>query len=250
MKRQSWFLIAALTVVCFVALTWASPRAVGALQVQPAQVDILEPSPDPATWQYQPARVRIRIGGAVRWTNKGTHDHTVTADDNSFTAVLEPGESFEHTFFERGNFPYHDTLNPTMVGRVVIQLIPTPTATGIPPTATATTAPTQTPIIITATPPPTQTPMVATATAQPPTQTPVVITVIATLTQPLPTLTTQPTETNTPTATTVFTATPTPTLLSSNLLSPNPTLALVVFGIILLGALALVAFIVQMRVMR
>ncbi len=53
---------------------------------------------------FDPAEITVPVGATVRWVNKGTHKHTATADDGSFTSgQLKAGDSFEHTFDKAGN---------------------------------------------------------------------------------------------------------------------------------------------------
>jgi plastocyanin len=247
MRRQCWFLITTLALAALVLLATTTPHPVSAFQLQTVQVNIVEPGADPAAWRFEPQRARIAIGDTVRWTNTGTHPHTITANDGSFDGTVQPGESFQHTFVTLGTFPYRDTLNPDLTGRVIVEALttPTPTNTAPPPTDTPI-PPTQTPIIITATPGPTQTPIVVTATPVPPTATPVVVTatpVPPTLT-PLPTLTTLATTTNT--ALPLPTRTPTPASTGGN--APNPNESLIVLVILLIAGLSVATiYIVQTR---
>lgn len=57
---------------------------------------------------YSPREITINEGDTITWTNNGTMDHTVTADDRSFdSGLLSPGESFSLTFDDSGIFPYY-----------------------------------------------------------------------------------------------------------------------------------------------
>src|SRR5947207_1155822 len=126
MKRQCILLFTLFTAALLFIQIAIVPQVADALQLQTHQVDIVEVGADPAQWHFDPQRARIAVGDTVRWTNKGTHTHTVTADDSSFDAQLEPGQSFEYTFATVGTVPYHDKLNPTLTGRVVVQALPAP----------------------------------------------------------------------------------------------------------------------------
>lgn len=69
--------------------------------------------------QFQPRDLVIEAGDTVRWTNQGIHPHNVTADDGSFRCANgcdgmggngNPSTamwSFELTFDEPGEIPYH-----------------------------------------------------------------------------------------------------------------------------------------------
>jgi plastocyanin len=84
---------------------------------------------------FVPRDVRgtIGISNKVVWTNDDVTGHTVTTDDgyvdlingefNSITqlgAILMPGETFEFTFTEVGQYPYHCEPHPWMQASVEI----------------------------------------------------------------------------------------------------------------------------------
>ena len=51
-----------------------------------------------------PAYLPIQVGDTVTWTNKGVLNHTVTADNNSFSSgTITPGVSYSHTFSAAGS---------------------------------------------------------------------------------------------------------------------------------------------------
>jgi hypothetical protein len=57
----------------------------------------------------------------VTWTNAGSRQHTVTADDGSFdSGRLDPGEQFSQTFDQPGTFTYFCGFHPEMQGSVVV----------------------------------------------------------------------------------------------------------------------------------
>jgi plastocyanin len=79
------------------------------------------------------ARGTIGISSKVVWTNTDVTGHTVTTDDgyvdlingefNSIEqlgAILMPGETFEFTFTEVGQYPYHCEPHPWMQASVEI----------------------------------------------------------------------------------------------------------------------------------
>lgn len=83
---------------------------------------------------FEPGSVTVTQGDVVTWTNAGTEQHTVTADDGSFdSGPLSSGDVFGNLFDAPGTFTYHDTHDPTMKGTVVVKAAkPTPTANGTP----------------------------------------------------------------------------------------------------------------------
>ena len=81
--------------------------------------------------QFSPATITIEEGDTVRWTQSGSNPHTVTADDGSFDShptcpadCMGPGDTYEQTFDEPGEFGYHCTLHGSagsgMHGTVVV----------------------------------------------------------------------------------------------------------------------------------
>jgi len=84
---------------------------------------------------YSPNPINVKVGQKVEWTNEDSAFHTVTSGtvggadvgkefDSGLagpTALTSKGKSFEHKFDTAGEFPYHCTLHPAMVGTVVVQ---------------------------------------------------------------------------------------------------------------------------------
>jgi plastocyanin len=59
-------------------------------------------------FNFEPGDVTIPIGTTVRWTNMGSGNHTVTADDGSFASnTLSNGGTFEFTFNNPGTYLYY-----------------------------------------------------------------------------------------------------------------------------------------------
>src|SRR3954467_3718327 len=120
---------------------------------------------------FSPSSVTIHPGDQVRWT-WGSDGHSTTSGSpgqpNGIwdSGIHNQGVTFTHTFNSAGTFPYYCVPHGgccNMVGTVVVvNALPTPTATPRPSsTPTATPRPTRTP---TPTPRPTSTP---TATPRP-----------------------------------------------------------------------------------
>lgn len=71
---------------------------------------------------FDPLAVNIPVKGMVTWINNDTVQHTVTADDGSFSSViLNPGQSYSHIFNQAGRFPYHCSIHTFMTGAVTVQ---------------------------------------------------------------------------------------------------------------------------------
>jgi plastocyanin len=55
----------------------------------------------------------------VVWTNRGEMPHSVTAHDGSFASgLLNPGESYQVTFYEPGTYTYQ--CSDAMQGSVTV----------------------------------------------------------------------------------------------------------------------------------
>jgi plastocyanin/Cu/Zn superoxide dismutase len=58
--------------------------------------------------QFDPKEISIPAGTTVVWENQSTLPHTVTADDGSFdSGTVSPGGTFEVTFSQAGEVPFH-----------------------------------------------------------------------------------------------------------------------------------------------
>ncbi len=71
---------------------------------------------------YAPSPIMVTVGTMVTWTNNDTISHTSTADNGQWNSgSLAPGQSFSATMSTPGNFNYHCTIHPGMVGTVIVQ---------------------------------------------------------------------------------------------------------------------------------
>lgn len=71
---------------------------------------------------YEPARIEVRAGATVTWTNDAPLAHTVTADDRSFdSGTIEAGARWSRTFTTPGSYPFHCSPHPFMRGVVVVR---------------------------------------------------------------------------------------------------------------------------------
>lgn len=119
--------------------------------------------------------LNISVGTTVTWVNNDNVGHTVTSDTNEFSSsILQPGESFEHTFGEAGTFPYHCEIHPNMVGTIVVNgASPSPSPSpSVEPSPTPTASPSPTP-----TESPSPTPSPTASPAESPTPTPTAATI-------------------------------------------------------------------------
>ncbi len=72
---------------------------------------------------FDPSNVTITAGTTVRWINQDNQAHTTTSDDDGETwdsGALSPGDDFEFTFEEPGEYPYHCELHAPQVGTIIV----------------------------------------------------------------------------------------------------------------------------------
>ena len=68
---------------------------------------------------FYPADITVPSGTTVVWTNEGELPHSVTSHDGSFASgMLNPGESYEATFYEPGTYTYQ--CSDAMQGSVTV----------------------------------------------------------------------------------------------------------------------------------
>jgi plastocyanin len=72
-------------------------------------------------FSFQPARLEVKAGTTVTWTNQGQVIHTVTAEDGSFdSGEIDAGAKGSITFSRPGTYAYHCTPHPFMKGVIVV----------------------------------------------------------------------------------------------------------------------------------
>ena len=97
-----------------------------------APLTILEGSSIQGSPSYDPATLTVKKGDKITVTNKDTLPHTVTSgtgptDPNSAaqfdTSILEAGATadIETTNINPGEYPFHCTVHPYMLGKLVVQ---------------------------------------------------------------------------------------------------------------------------------
>jgi plastocyanin len=62
-------------------------------------------------FEYNPDPVRVDPGDTITWTNNDPGPHTVTADDGSFSALLNEGETFTLQVDDAGTIGYYCKLH-------------------------------------------------------------------------------------------------------------------------------------------
>jgi plastocyanin len=75
--------------------------------------------------KYKPAKIKVKKGDKVIWTNADDRDHTVMARDDKKkpafnSGKIAAGEKFEFTFEKAGKFEYGCDYHPRMKGVVEV----------------------------------------------------------------------------------------------------------------------------------
>lgn len=74
-----------------------------------------------------PDTITIKAGETVTWKNEDRRSHQIMSGlppvmtDEYMSPVLEPGESWTHTFEKPGEYAYHDMKVPGLVGWINVE---------------------------------------------------------------------------------------------------------------------------------
>ena len=74
--------------------------------------------------KYSPAKLTIKAGQTIVWTNRDDGDHTIVAEDGSFGTGendLSRGESYKFTFKKKGKYKYHCKYHPREKGEIIVE---------------------------------------------------------------------------------------------------------------------------------
>lgn len=96
--------------------------------LQEVQQDVVSTSQETSVTvrnhSYSPARLTIKKGTTVTWTNQDAVQHDITPDNPSGdwkqSSLLSRGQSYSVTFNEIGTFTYFCTPHPEMTGSVTV----------------------------------------------------------------------------------------------------------------------------------
>ena len=71
---------------------------------------------------FNPNKITIRSGTNIQWINNDNTQHQIMSDTGSFQSnILNPGDSYNFFFAKTGIYGYHDALNPTVTGTIIVQ---------------------------------------------------------------------------------------------------------------------------------
>jgi plastocyanin len=73
-------------------------------------------------FMFTPKTLTVPVGTTVTWKFDDSTQHTVTANDNSFTSpALGGGQTYTHTFTSAGTVDYHCSIHTFMTGTIVVK---------------------------------------------------------------------------------------------------------------------------------
>jgi PQQ-dependent dehydrogenase (methanol/ethanol family) len=72
-------------------------------------------------FEFEPFRTKVKAGAKVSWRNNGVLDHTIVAEDGSWsTDTLHPLDIGTHVFDKPGTYVYHSKEYPWQYGEIVV----------------------------------------------------------------------------------------------------------------------------------
>jgi plastocyanin len=73
-------------------------------------------------FMFTPKTLTVPAGTTVTWKFDDSTEHTVAANDNSFTSsALANGQTFTHAFSTAGTVAYHCSIHPFMTGTIIVK---------------------------------------------------------------------------------------------------------------------------------
>lgn len=80
------------------------------------------PTVDIKNFMFTPMSLTVQVGGKVTWKFEDAANHTVVADDRSFSSPsMSNGQTFSHTFSKAGTYKYTCSIHPYMTGSIVVK---------------------------------------------------------------------------------------------------------------------------------
>jgi plastocyanin len=107
MRIEIMAFVAGAALACVIAPSMAQNQAV------PVTID---------NFVFEPAKLTVKAGVTVTWTNRDDIPHTVASPDRLFKSkVMDTGESYSFTFATPGEYTYFCSLHPHMTGTIVVE---------------------------------------------------------------------------------------------------------------------------------
>jgi plastocyanin len=73
-------------------------------------------------FMFTPMSLTVAVRTTVTWKFDDSTDHTVAADDKSFTSpAMGKGQTYTHTFKTAGTVKYHCSIHPFMTGTIIVK---------------------------------------------------------------------------------------------------------------------------------
>ena len=105
----------------------SSPSPTTAASITPAATEggVVKITPS----GFIPQNITVKAGEFVRWVNEDAEDHTVNSAVHPTHQVyprlnlgtIKPGDEKSLTFPDAGSYKYHDHLNPSLTGSVIVE---------------------------------------------------------------------------------------------------------------------------------
>ena len=71
---------------------------------------------------FNPNKITIKSGTNIQWVNNDNVQHQIVSDSGAFQSnILNPGDSYNFFFDKTGIYGYHDALNSTVTGTIIVQ---------------------------------------------------------------------------------------------------------------------------------
>lgn len=81
----------------------------------------------PNASKLNPADLTIRVGDTVKWTNTDEQKHFIASvpgsgptDELEIFALMEPGDTYSHTFQVAEEYPYFCFIHNQMTGKITV----------------------------------------------------------------------------------------------------------------------------------
>jgi plastocyanin len=74
-------------------------------------------------FKFAPARISVRRGAKVTWTNRDSAEHTATADTGPAfdSGTIQPRKSRTVVLSKPGTYAYHCVFHPFMHGAIIVR---------------------------------------------------------------------------------------------------------------------------------
>lgn len=69
---------------------------------------------------FAPARLTVRLGETVTWTNNDSAPHQIKSDTFN-SERLSNSQSYSFTFNAAGTFDYYCSIHPAMTGKIIVE---------------------------------------------------------------------------------------------------------------------------------